>query len=86
MKLPWSGKRVDLEPKTGDRAQDETAIERKLGLSKVGTYVDQGVVLRSSVICDLFLIQSRIFASGASLFSDGYAAVDILTRSSSKSG
>lgn len=37
MKLPWSGKKVDLEPRTGDNAKDETAVERKLGLSKVGT-------------------------------------------------
>lgn len=37
MKVPWSKKNVDLEPKTGNQAKDETAIEKKLGLSKVGT-------------------------------------------------
>ncbi|ORY31398.1 phospholipid transporter [Naematelia encephala] len=50
MKFPWSGK-VQLEPTTGENAKDSNVIERKIGLSKVGT----------------------IFASGASLFSDGYA-------------
>ena len=39
MKLPWWKKEVDLEPKTGDQAKDENAIEKKLGLSKVGTSV-----------------------------------------------
>ena len=40
MKLPWSkGKKLDLEPSTGNDATDETAIEKKLGLSSVGTYV-----------------------------------------------
>jgi hypothetical protein len=40
MKLPWSkGKDIDLEPTTGNDARDETVIEKKLGLSSVGTYV-----------------------------------------------
>jgi hypothetical protein len=39
MKLPWSksDKKLDLEPTTGNDAVDETAIEKKLGLSSVGT-------------------------------------------------
>ena len=44
MKLPWSkgDKKLDLEPTTGNDATDETAIEKKLGLSSVGTYVLPG--------------------------------------------
>lgn len=40
MRLPWSkgDKKVDLEPTTGNDVVDETAIEKKLGLSSVGTY------------------------------------------------
>jgi hypothetical protein len=40
MKLPWSkDKKLDLEPTTGNDATDENALERKVGLSSVGTYV-----------------------------------------------
>jgi len=39
MKLPWSkgDKKLDLEPTTGNDSTDETAIEKKLGMSSVGT-------------------------------------------------
>ena len=42
MKFPWSkgDKKLDLEPTTatGNDSTDETAIEKKLGMSSVGTY------------------------------------------------
>ena len=41
MKFPWSkgDKKLDLEPTTatGNDSTDETAIEKKLGMSSVGT-------------------------------------------------
>jgi hypothetical protein len=50
MKLPWSkgDKKLDLEPTTGNDSNDETAIEKKLGMSSVGTYAPS-VVLSSKV-------------------------------------
>jgi hypothetical protein len=46
MKLPWSkgDKKLDLEHTTGNDSTDETAIEKKLGMSSVGTY-DPSLVL-----------------------------------------
>lgn len=42
MKFPWSkgDKKLDLKPTTatGNDSTDETAIEKKLGMSSVGTY------------------------------------------------
>jgi len=45
MKFPWSkgDKKLDLKPTTatGNDSTDETAIEKKLGMSSVGTYVSR---------------------------------------------
>ena len=37
MRMPFSKKNVDLEPETGNEPRDSNVIERKLGLSKIGT-------------------------------------------------
>lgn len=37
MRVPFSKKEIELEPHTGEDVQEVTAIEKKLGISKVGT-------------------------------------------------
>ncbi|WWD18375.1 hypothetical protein CI109_102825 [Kwoniella shandongensis] len=47
MRLPWSKKNIDLEPKTGNQPKDSNFIERKIGLSKKGAIFAAGASLFS---------------------------------------
>jgi hypothetical protein len=66
MKLPWSKATKVDKASTGNDVIEETAVEKKLGLSSIGTYVP--------LLTYLIELIYRIFASGASLFSDGYVS------------